>query len=50
LSREKEETELRKVKKEIGSLRRRLAVLEARKTELENALKKPQPKKPKSRS
>jgi len=40
LSNAKNETELRKIKKEIGALKNRLAALEARKTELEKAMGK----------
>lgn len=36
----KRQTELRKIKKEMGSLRKRLAELEARRTEIEKAMKK----------
>ncbi len=40
LSSGKNHTELRKIKKEIADLKRRLAVLQARKTELEEAVAK----------
>jgi flagellar motility protein MotE (MotC chaperone) len=39
LSSGKNQTELRKIKKEMADLKRRLAVLQARRTELEKALK-----------
>jgi coenzyme F420-reducing hydrogenase delta subunit len=40
LSGNQDQTELRKIKKEIAKLKNRLGVLEARKTELENQMKK----------
>ena len=40
LSSSKDQTELRKIKKQMAELKRRLAVLEIRRTELEHALTK----------
>ena len=40
LSSGKNQTELRKIRKEMADLKKRLAVLQARRTELEKALKK----------
>ena len=40
LSSGKNQTELRKIKKEMADLQKRLAVLQARRTDLEKALKK----------
>jgi coenzyme F420-reducing hydrogenase delta subunit len=40
LSGNQDQTELRKIKKEISKLKNRLVALEARKTELENQMKK----------
>jgi cell division protein FtsB len=40
LSGNQDQTELRKIKKEIAKLKKRLGVLKARKTELENQMKK----------
>ena len=40
LSRGKDQTELRKIKKEMADLKRKLAALQARRTEIEKAMRK----------